>query len=222
MADSSWWQTAAASLLTAAFTLAGTNYQQAHQDERADRSRFLDGAQLTAQETSHLLDDGYNALAKLLKEMDKMGSDEFSKGPLDEYKEFYRGWRQQLIAEHFKLSRYFGKSMANQLIHLDEIDIHPVNNLASPDPCTPPGSEDSFDIEKLAFETQCYARSVTVKQDIINRDTEDRNIDEFAEALNAKLRTQNFTKKLLQHYDKSSVSYLRKLDVRLTELGYPK
>ncbi|WP_431480824.1 hypothetical protein [Pseudomonas thivervalensis] len=222
MADLSWSQTLAVSLLTAAITLAGTSYQQARQDERADRSKFLDGAQLTAQETSRLLDDGYNALANLLKKMDKIGSEEFSKGPLDEYMVFYRGWRQQLIAEHFKLSRYFGKDMANQLIHLDEIDLHPVNNLSSPDPCTPPGSEDSFDIEKLAFETQCYARSVTVKQDIINRDAEDKSIDEFAEVLNAKLRTENFTKKLLQHYDKSSVSYLRELDARLTDLGYHK
>jgi hypothetical protein len=222
MADSSWSQTVAASLLTAALTLAGTSCQQAHQDERADSTKFLDGAQATAQETSRLLDDGYNALAKLLKGMDQKGWGEFSKGPWDEYMEFHRGWRQQLIAEHFKLSRYFGKDMANELVHIDEIDIHPVNNLSSPNPCTPPGAEEDFDIEKLASQIECYARFVTLKQDLINDDIENKNTDELFDALGSKLNTQNATGKLLQHYDKSSVSYLRRLDARLTELGVSK
>ncbi|KIR18126.1 hypothetical protein PFLU4_15150 [Pseudomonas fluorescens] len=222
MADSSWWHTLAASGLTAALTLAGTSLQQAHQDERADKAKFLDGAQATAQETSRLLDEGYNALAKLIKETDQKGSEEFSKGPGTEYIEFYRGWRQRLIAEHFKLSRYFGKDMANDLVHIDEIDLHPVDNLSSPNPCTPAGDEDSFDIEKLASETECYSRLVTLKQDRINDDTTDKSTDELFDALAAKLNTQNAAKKLLQHYDKSSVSYLRRLDARLTELGASK
>ncbi|MCH4900581.1 hypothetical protein [Pseudomonas sp. B707] len=219
MADLSWSQTLSVSLLTAAITLAGTSCQQAHQDERADKVRFLDGAQATAQETSGLVDNGYNALAKLVKGMDQKGWEEFSKGPLDEYVEFRRGWRQQLIAEHFKLSRYFGKNTANDLIHIDEIDIRPTDNLASTNPCSPPGELDDFDIEKLASEIECYASFVTKRQDAINERTKENNTDDFFEALRLKLSLQNQTKDLLQHYDKSSVTYLRGLDSKLTELG---
>lgn len=222
MANLSWSQTLSVSLLTAAITLTGTSCQQAHQDERADKARFLDGAQATAQETSRLLDNGYNALAKLVKEMDQKGWEEFSKGPLDEYVEFRRGWRQQLIAEHFKLSRYFGKNTANNLIHIDEIDIRPTDNLASPNPCTPPGEPSDFDIEKLASQVECYARFVTMKQDAIDSDKKDESIDELFEAINSKRSLQNRTKELLKHYDKSSVSYLRGLDATLTELGVSK
>lgn len=222
MADSSWWQTAAASLLTAAFTLVGTNFQQAHQDERADRAKFLDGAQATAQETSRLLYEGYNALDKLLKETDKKGWGEFSRGPWDEYVQFHRGWRQQLIAEHFKLSRYFGKSMANQLVHLDEIDIQPVNNLSSPDPCSAPGDDKDYDMEKLTNQIECYSRFVTLKQDIINNEIKDRDAKQLYDALKSKRNTEERAWELLQHYDKSTVSYLRRLDATLTELGVTK
>ncbi|WP_460929288.1 hypothetical protein [Pseudomonas sp. MC6] len=219
MADLSWSQTLSVSLLTAAITLAGTSYLQARQEKRADDVRFLDNAQATAQETSRILDNGYNALAKLVKEMEHKGSKEFSEGPLEEYMEFRRGWRQQLISEHFKLSRYFGKNTANSLIHIDEIDISPTNNLASPDPCTPPGEEEDYDIEKLSSEIKCYARSVTKRQDAINDVGDDKDTDELFEKINSKASLQKHTKKLLQHYDRSAVSYLRILDSKLTELG---
>lgn len=221
MADSMW-STLAASLLTAAITLAGTSCQQARQDERADRAKFLDGAQATAQETSRLLYDGYNALDKLVKESDKKGWGEFSKGPWDEYLQFHRVWRQQLIAEHFKLSRYFGKNMANQLVHIDEIDIQPVDNLSSPDPCSPAGEDKDYDMAKLSTQIECYARVATFKQDIINEDVKDRKAEELFDALESKHNTEKHVWKLLQHYDASTVSYLRRLDATLTELGVSK
>ncbi|MDB5995090.1 MAG: hypothetical protein JWP42_2226 [Pseudomonas sp.] len=222
MADSSWCQTVAASLLTAALTLAGTSCQQAHQDERADKAKFLDGAQVTAQETSVLLNEGYNSLAKLLKGMDKQGWIVFSKGSWAEYMEFHRRWRQQLIAEHFKLSRYFGNDMADEVVHIDEIDLHPVDNLSSPNPCTPAGDESDFDIEKLAAQTECYSRFNTLKQDLINDDIRNKNTDELFDALSSKVDTERFTWELLKHYDKASVSYLRRLDAQLTRLGVSK
>lgn len=221
MADLSWSQTLSISLLTAAITLAGTSCQQARQEKRADDVRFLDNAQATAQETSRLLDDGYNALAKLVKEMEGKGSKEFSAGPLEEYMEFRRGWRQQLIAEHFKLSRYFGKDTANLVIHIDEIDIKPTNNLSSPDPCAPPGAEEDYDIEKLSSQISCYANSATKKQDALN-EKDERDIDELFDKVNSKIVLQKHTKNLLRHYDQSAVSYLRTLDSKLTKLGVSK
>ncbi|TWC18638.1 hypothetical protein FBY06_11494 [Pseudomonas sp. SJZ085] len=222
MADSSWWQTLGASLLTAAFTLAGTNLQQAHQDERADKSKFLDGAQATAQETSRLLYDGYNALDKLLKEINEKGWNEFSHGPWDEYMQFQRNWRQQLIAEHFRLSRYFGKNMANELVHIDEIDIHPITNHSSPNPCSPPGDEKDYDVEKLSDQIECYARLATLEQDIINENLKDQKAKGLYDALGSKRNTEESAWNLLQHYDKFTVNYLRRLDATLTELGASK
>lgn len=222
MADLTWWQTLSVSFLTASLTIAGTAYLQADQNDRAEKVRFLDGAQATAQETSRLLDNGYLALAKLVKGMDKKGWGEFSKGSWEEYMEFHRGWRQQLIAEHFKLSRYFGKDMANDLVHIDEIDIHPVDNLSSPNPCDPAGDDNDFDIEKLATQIECYARFVTIKQDILNDEIKNKETDDFFDVMDSIMKTKNSTWELLQHYDKSSVSYLRRLDSRLTELGVSK
>lgn len=219
MAETTWSQTVAASLLTAALTLAGTSCQQAHQDNRADSLKFLDGAQATAQETSRLLDDGYNALAKLLNGMEQKGWGEFSKGSWHEYIEFHRGWRQQLIAEHFKLSRYFGKDMANQLVHIDEIDIRPTNNLSSPNPCAPPGDESNFDVQKLASQIECYSRFVTVSQDTLDANMKSKKADEIFDAMESVLTTKNTSWDLLRHYDKTSVSYIRRLDARLTALG---
>ncbi|MCY1417813.1 hypothetical protein D9M71_333550 [compost metagenome] len=217
MAESTWLQTAAASLLTAALTLAGTSCQQSHLDERADREKFLDGAQVTAQETSRLLDEGYNALAQLLKGMDQKGWREFSKGPADDYMEFHRRWRQQLIAQHFKLSRYYGKDMANDLIHIDEIDRHPVDNLQSPNPCTPAGSENDFDIAKLALQTECYARFATLQQDIINDKIKEKNTDDLFDTMGSQRDTVQTAWKLIEHYDKSSVSFLRRLNAKFTQ-----
>lgn len=197
----------------------GTSCQQAHQDERADKAKFLDDPHATAQETSRLLYDGYNALDKLLRGMDKKGRKEFSEGPWDDYRQFHRGWRQQLIAEHFKLSRYFGKDKANELIHIDEIDIRSVNNFSSPNPCSPPGEDKDFDIAKLSDQIDCYARFVTFKQDMINEDIKDRTAGELFDALESKNRNEESAKELLQHYDKSTVSYLRRLDAALTNLG---
>ncbi|MGG7671800.1 hypothetical protein [Pseudomonas sp. WC2] len=223
MADTAWKQTCFASIITAIITaivtFAGTAYLQGHQDDRADKARFLDGAQTTAQETSRLLDNGYIALGKLLKGMDQKGWEDFSKGPLAEYMEFRRGWRQQLIAQHFKLSRYFGKKVANDLIRIDEIGIRPTADLTSSSPCTPVREVKNLDIEKLAAEIECYAQFVTMKQDAINSELDASQTDEMLEALDSKLSLMNQTKRLLRHYDKTSVAYLRNLDASLTTLG---
>jgi len=217
MADSSGAHTLAAALLTALLTLAGTSYQQARQDERADKGKFLDGAQVTAQETSRLLDDGYNALTKLLKEMDQKGWRDFSKGPRDEYMEFHKRWRQQLIAQHFKLSRLFGKEMADELIHIDEIDIHPVDNLHSPNPCAPAGNENDFDIVKLSIQTECYSRLATLQQDVINDKIKEKDSGELFDTINTQRATAQDAWKLIEYYDKSSVAYLRRLNAKLTQ-----
>jgi hypothetical protein len=70
MDKSSHWHTVgqgfAGAILTAALTLCGLIWQQGRQEARADHTRILDEAQTTAQETSQLLYEGYDELAKLV------------------------------------------------------------------------------------------------------------------------------------------------------------
>jgi len=216
-------QTVLTSMLTAVLTLLCGQWQMSSQNDRTDRLHFIDGAQTTAQETSQLLNDEYNELVKLVDATGDKGWSEFAAAPYHDYVDFHRRWRQKLIEEHFKLSRYFGKDVADQLIHLDEIDLHPVDNLGSPNPCTPVGGNGDFDISKLADQTECVARLITAGEDMIKetRKAEWPN-KEFFESLKSKRDQEDFAMKLLEQYDRSSVSVLRVLENRLSQLGEPK
>jgi hypothetical protein len=209
------------SLVTTLLTVGVAVWQFNQTNLRSDQTRFVDAAQATAQETSVLLDDGYTALDKLVNASGSDGWKPFSKGAWHDYMEFHRHWHQQLVAEHFKLARYFGKDAADQILHIDEIDIHPVNNLSSPNPCTPPGDKADFDIEKLANQTECVTRIIALEQDAIDDATSDKKGSGVVDAISARRNEIEFAGKLLANYDTSMVSYLRALDERLTLLGQP-
>ena len=208
-------------MVLAAITLFAAAWQFGLTNERADQSRFIDGAQATAQETSVLLDDGYSALDKLYSATGSDGWKTFSEGPLKDYMEFRRRWHQQLVSEHFKLKRYFGQDLADKLVHIDEIDLHPVNNLSSQNPCTPPGDKSDFDVDKLAFQTWCTVTRIPLAQDTIDDRETIQTSQGFVAALEDKRVHQEFARRLLEQYDKTTLSYLRELDARLTQLGQP-
>lgn len=211
----------AGAILTAGLTLLGVMWQQDQQASRENHLRFLDGALTTAQETSRLLNDGHNELAKLVDASGDKGWKEISQSSWRDYRAFHRQWREQLIAEHFKLVRYFGKHMADQLIHLDEIDLHPIKDSGSRYPCETAGGKDDFDIEKLSFVTECTIRMSAVEQDIVDQDVHDRKADEIMDAIQEHWKLENSEPQLLDDYDKSTVRYLRALDEVLTQLGEP-
>jgi len=211
----------AGAILTAGLTLWGVMWQQDQQAARENHLRFLDGALTTAQETSRLLNDGHNELAKLVDASGDKGWKEISQSSWRDYRAFHRQWREQLIAEHFKLVRYFGKHMADQLIHLDEIDLHPIKDSGSRYPCETAGGKDNFDIAKLSFVTECTVRMAAVEQDIVDQDVHDRKADEIMDAIQEHWKLENSEPQLLDDYDKSTVRYLRLLDAILTELGEP-
>lgn len=223
MSESSAWQAVTIPLLTTALTVACSVLLLVHQENRADRERFIDGAQTTAQETAHLLDEGYLELSKLINASGNQGWKDFSKSSSKPYWDFSRRWERQLITQHFKLSRYFGKDMADQLTHVDEIDLHPIDNLGSPHLCTPPGGENDFDIVKLADQTECFTRLIAGEQDIITgaKNAPEKDAGQFMDAIQESQRIKDFAAKLLQQYHRASVSYLRQLDNRLTQLGQP-
>lgn len=209
-------------ILTALLTFSLNQWQTKRQIERIDRSQFISEAQAAAQDATRLLNDGYNELTKLVDATGDLGWQEFSASSWRDYMTFHRKWRQQIIAEHFKLLRYFGRDVADQLIHADEIDLHPMNNLASPDPCTPPGGKDDFDIVKLAEQTECTTRMITLGQDMIrNADKDEWSRHEFFNFIGHKKEQEAFAGKLLEQYDRASVNFLRVLDDRLSQLGEP-
>lgn len=208
-------------VLTAVLTLAGTQWQLANQNQRADRERFIDAAQATAQDTSRLLLDGYAALQTLVNESDNKGWEEFSRTSWTRYRDFHRQWRQQLIVQHFKLARHFGKDVADKLVHVDEIDLRPPGPSRADRPCVPAGGADSFDVAKLASQIDCMTRLITVSQDAIDASTASDAGAPWTKLAQDKRETVAFTWQLLAQYDKASVSYLRTLNDRLTQLGEP-
>lgn len=221
MSTSDSWSTIAIPLVTAALTLAGTSWQSREQMMQQERTRFLDGAQSTAQEAGQLLDEGYQALAKLRSATGQQGWQELYAGAWREYMDFHRRWRRQVIAEHFKLTRYFGKDLADRFVHVDEIDLTPVAKQVISRPCEVAGDQDSFDIVKLAGQMECFTRQIGALNDVAAEAAGRHDFQAYMD-INEDLRSYaDVSSKILNQYDRASVGYLRELSRRLTEMGSP-
>ncbi len=211
--------TICAAVIASALTLFGALYLQKQQNDVAQQAKFMDGAQATAQETSKLLAEGYRELERLKEEALGKTAAEYMRGPEEKYQEFYQGWRQRLIENQFKVIRYFGKDAADMLMHLDEIDISPVNNLGSPNPCSAPGDKDSGDMHKIAEQLSCYIRFSTLKFDKMEIESE---ADHLINTIQRQSEIKDNVRALMENYEVNYVIILRKLDARLTELGMSK
>lgn len=211
--------TICAAVIASALTLFGAVYLQKQQNDMARQTKFLDGAQATAQKTSKLLAEGYRELEKLDEDAQGKSFEEYMRGPEDKYRKFYQGWRQRLIENQFEVTRYFGKDTANMLMHLDEIDISPVNNLGSPNPCSAPGGKDSDDMHKIADQVSCYIRFSTISFEKMEFESE---AEHFVDAMQRKSDIKTNIHALMEGYEVNYVIILRKLDSRLTELGMSK
>jgi hypothetical protein len=207
------------SVLIAGLTLWGVVWQQQQQENHAEQVRFRDEAQVTAQETSRLLNDGYNELSKLVDASNDKGWKDISQSSERDYWAFRQNWREQLIAEHFKLARYFGKPMADALIHIDEIDLHPMKEAVSRDVCVRAGE---MDIEKLSYAIECAIRFAAVDQDIVTQDLAEKKTGEVMDGIQSHWQNEDRASQLLENYDKETVRYLRGLDEALTQLGDPR
>lgn len=210
--------TLAAAVITSCLTILGTSVIQGYQNRLDARVRFLDGAQATAEETSRLLAEGYSALEKLRHDGSGKSFEQYIVGPDRDFDEFYRDWKQRVIENQFKLTRYFGKDLANNIMHLDEIDVSPVNNLASPNICTPPGSVDSADINKLMNEVSCYTRLYSFSSAPLDPNKEE-NMREFIARTDHKGQVKDHLDNLMNAYEVGYVKILRLIDNRFTELG---
>ncbi|MHC6226311.1 hypothetical protein ACYU03_16315 [Pseudomonas sp. X10] len=215
MADNSFLTAVVTAVLTSMLTLLGTNYQQSRQEARDDASRFLDAAHATVQESIVILDDGYNALDKLISATQDTGWKAFSKGAWLDYMAFQRRWHQRMIAQHFKLARYFGKDMADTLIDLDYIPIGPTSTVNADE-----GKAVSpYNIQKLAADVEYQSRSITVLQGIADEAMEDKGSGGVMDTFNAIRQSRNDAYEMLANYDKGTINLLKSLDERLTQLG---
>ena len=203
---------------TTCLTLLGTTALQVYQNNNVAHVRFLDEAQATAQETSKLLAEGYNALEKLQAEGSDKNFDEYLNGPGAEYDHFYLLWKQRVIENQFKLIRYFGNDLADSIIHLDEIDISPTDNLSSPDPCTPPGAKDAADINKIMGSVNCYSRFYSLLNNPLDKSKEE-DPGELISRLSKRAELDAHLRDLMNAFEVSYVSILRRMDNRFTELG---
>jgi hypothetical protein len=212
----------AGAVLGAVLTLWSMNLQQSRQEQHAEHVRFIDGAQTTAQETTVLLFEGFNSLKKLANSANDKGWKEIRNSSWHEYYEFHQHWRERLITEHFKLIRYFGKHMADQLIHVDEIDLHPLKDLKSTTLCSIPGGDDAIDIEKLASHAECIVRMSAVSSDIYDEETADKkDTGQQIEKFQSQRTYSDREFELLKEYEKAMIRYIRTMDEMITQLGAP-
>jgi len=217
-AYTSWWPSVVAAGLTALISLVGIAWQLNEQSRQFEKARLLDGAQNTAQETSHLLSDGYNALVKLSRDSHRKTWEEINRGPWREFMGFHRRWRQQLIAHHFQVVRYFGKDLADELIHVDEIDLDPAAaDLGSLDPCSSYGASDSPDIEKLARLAECRLRMAAVTRSANDFAMSKGDMSGFIDDMQAYDGLVREADRLIEEYDKSTVRFLRTMQSRLIQ-----
>ncbi|MCF5709504.1 hypothetical protein GIV19_19775 [Pseudomonas syringae] len=218
MKDNALAHTIAGAIITTGLTLSGTAYLQNKQNETAERVRFLDGAQATAQATTKLLIQGYNALKQLKDATEKKGFQFYITDSGRKFEEFYRDWRQHMIQNQFSVSRYYGTDLASQLIHVDEIDKAPVNNLSSPNPCSAPGTPDSYDINKMAVQVDCLIHFSSLTQDRLDSD-EPGDKEEFFDHIAKKSALDRDVRRMIDNYEVSYVKVLRSMDDKFTQLG---
>lgn len=215
MPDNSFVTAIVTAVLTSMLTLAGTYTLQSRQEARAEANQFLDAAQNTVQETVTLLDDGYNALDKLTSATHDTGWKAFSQGPWREYMVFERRWHQRMIAQHFKLERYFGKDMADTLIDLDDIPMGPTSLGAEQEG----KAAKPYNLQKLAADIEYTVRSMTAVQDVIDEYIRDKRTDGLMEMIVSTSSYRDTAGRQLKNYDTSTIRLLKALDERLTQLG---
>lgn len=212
----------ATSILTAIVTASlGAYYtasESAKANERSDRQRFVDGAQQTAQETTQLLIKSYEELQHFndaARKFEKGWDDFLASEDFTKFSAFEQEWHKNLIALYFKVSRYYGKATAQQLLSLANFKLN------SPDS----HSKESRDQESslmLAWGEAFRANASTVilqgeaTKFFNNKSSVFDNLGSVMKETNeAKTNSQRATEIYGQHV----INFLGILDSNLTQLG---
>ncbi|WP_139114042.1 hypothetical protein [Pseudomonas sp. 58 R 3] len=209
------WVSNFVTLLAVVITVFGGFLTFNHQWELNRRDRLISEAHKVADDLTVLLFDGY-------KQIDKFNSAvhystdwrEFVSGPYTEYLTFKKGWRRDMIIMHYKVERYFGEDIADQLVNTEKlISGQNYEDLSSPSPCAmPPETEHSMMV--LAESLECDIRHSAVIKTMIFKSSENLLENVNSNSKNASRNVQN-----LRIYDRNIVSYIRAINSRLTSLG---
>ena len=197
-------------VIVAALTLIGTSYQQSNAADRSEKERFCSDATQTFQETIALLDEGYLALQQLRLAASDRAWEQISPGPWTEYMEFHRRWNQRLIAQYFKVERYFGTRMARRLIDL-EFE-------------APPGGVQTenprqYSFEALAKDIETSIRLTSANQTVMNDSSNRVPMSDYIAMMKRKSEHEGTTSELLAQYKRASIATSRDVNAMLTQLG---
>lgn len=198
-------------LLTLASSIFTFNYQW-----RVSRDdRLVSDAHKVADESTALL---FNGLARLRKLNDAseyaVSWVDFMKGPYDDYLSYKEVWHRDMIIMHFRVERYFGKDVADQLVNTDKLIAGDIfNELTSPSPCPSP-PEDYRSFLRLAETMECQVRMLGYMKTEMSKDNSGflKNIGDVNES--SRRNADN-----LERLNTSIVGYVRAIDSRLTSLG---
>lgn len=217
MSENSLIPTIVGAVITTGLTLFGTSYLQYRESERIDHAKFLDGAQATAQDTSRLLAEGYSSLEKLTQLSHKNEDSDVILEKVRQYDELYRSWRQRLIENQFKISRYFGSDMSGDIIDLKEIEVATVGDPTAPEDCSIPGFEDNPEMNKLSERIRCL---VTLSAFWDRRQKAGAHNSEQRSALqeSRSINSENIRRQMIS-YEASYVRILHAIDDRFSLLG---
>ncbi|MCR8721252.1 hypothetical protein NVV30_21475 [Pseudomonas syringae] len=150
-----------------------------------------------------------------MSEAETKGWDKFSQTDWNDHRTFRRQWRQKLTSQHFKLTRYFGKDLADNLINLDrpkrlDNEIIDGNHV---------DGKKTYNIEQLASDVEFMTRLITLNQDIIDQSFNKQKANGAFEAMDEKRKNADTASKMLEQYNQGSVELIKKLESRLTQLG---
>lgn len=200
------------------FTLLITSWQLYVQKENQDRDSLISNAEGTAEETSNLLMDGYLHIYKLIDTVSASESSADIKSAITSFNVFKHKWRQDLIIEHFKISRYFGEHMANQLININKISQEHDKNTHDKSP----KKVFAFSVYDLvdSIERDAYIGLLTQKtiSDIMN----DKYNDSIITFIEDKNSTMKHAADLLEQLDQSNLRYINALESVLNQIGEPR
>ncbi|AKK00488.1 hypothetical protein VM99_21310 [Pseudomonas chlororaphis] len=137
---------------------------------------------------------------------------------VQQYDEFYRGWRQRLIENQFRVSRYFGANLSDNILNLKELEVPKLEDPSEPERCTMPESGKDMDMNKRAERIRCLV-TVSAFWDRRQKAADPRDPEEnFALGKMRSINTENIHPQMISH-EASYVSILRGIDNRFFALG---
>jgi hypothetical protein len=202
-------------LLAVVITVIGGFLTFNHQWEMNRHDRLVSDAHKVSDDLTVLLFSDLKYLKVLNDSVSKGESwEEFLQGPYAEYLARKEVWRRDVIIMHYKVERYFGGDIANDLINTEKlISGASYEDLSSPSPCaTPADAERSLMVTSDVIE--CQVRMAAYLKMKLSKDSDDVFGDITRDISLSRSNAEN-----MRLYDRNIVSYIRAVNSRLTSLG---